>query len=149
MAKNSYHCAVEATVDVAGGKWKPVIIFHLLSGKKRFGELKKTVGDVSQRSLTMQLRQLEVDGVVERVQLVPGPVQQFTHRSLDVHQLFPGQQPVEPQRTGVRQVLHQSQVAVVEPQDEDVARLICHLNWLPGTWCGHAPHGAEQQDAES
>lgn len=66
MAKNSYHCPVEATVDVAGGKWKPVIIFHLLSGKKRFGELKKTVGDVSQRSLTMQLRQLEVDGVVER-----------------------------------------------------------------------------------
>lgn len=66
MAKTSYHCAVEATVDVAGGKWKPVIIYHLLSGTKRFGELKKTVGDVSQRSLTMQLRQLELDGVVER-----------------------------------------------------------------------------------
>jgi len=66
MAKSSYHCSVEATVDVAGGKWKPLIIYHLLSGTKRFGELKKTVGDVSQRSLTMQLRQLELDGVVAR-----------------------------------------------------------------------------------
>ena len=61
-----YHCAVEATVDVAGGKWKPVIVFHLLSGRRRFGELRKLAGNVSQRSLTLQLRGLEADGIVTR-----------------------------------------------------------------------------------
>ncbi|CAM3706604.1 winged helix-turn-helix transcriptional regulator (plasmid) [Agrobacterium radiobacter] len=66
MAKETYNCPVEATVDVAGGKWKPVIIYHLLDGPKRFGELRRMTGDPSQRSITMQLRQLEGDGIVNR-----------------------------------------------------------------------------------
>ncbi|MFT4198289.1 MAG: helix-turn-helix domain-containing protein [Pseudoxanthomonas sp.] len=66
MAKDTYNCPVEATIDVAGGKWKPIIIYHLLDGPRRFGELRKITGDVSQRSLTMQLRQLEQDGIVHR-----------------------------------------------------------------------------------
>jgi DNA-binding HxlR family transcriptional regulator len=66
MAKDTYNCPVEATVDVAGGKWKPVIIYHLLDGPKRFGELRRMTGDPSQRSITMQLRQLEDDGIVNR-----------------------------------------------------------------------------------
>ena len=61
-----YQCAVEATVDVAGGKWKPVIVYHLLSGTKRFGELRRLAGGVTQRSLTLQLRELESDGIVRR-----------------------------------------------------------------------------------
>lgn len=66
MTKERYNCPVEATVDVAGGKWKPIIIFHLLGGPLRFGQLRKMTGDPSQRSLTMQLRQLEEDGIINR-----------------------------------------------------------------------------------
>ncbi|MER2176784.1 MAG: winged helix-turn-helix transcriptional regulator, partial [Stenotrophomonas maltophilia] len=39
-----YRCAVEITVDIAGGKWKPLIVHYLLSGTKRFGELRKLLG---------------------------------------------------------------------------------------------------------
>lgn len=61
-----YRCAVAVTVDVAGGKWKPLIIHYLLGGTKRFGELQKLIGGVTQRSLTLQLRELEASGIVRR-----------------------------------------------------------------------------------
>jgi DNA-binding HxlR family transcriptional regulator len=61
-----YNCPVEAAIDAIGGKWKPIIVFHLLSGKRRFGELRKLVTGVTQRSLTMQLRELEKAGLVHR-----------------------------------------------------------------------------------
>jgi len=63
---DQYRCAVEITVDIAGGKWKPLIIHYLLSGTKRFGELKKMIGGVTQRSLTLQLRELEANGIISR-----------------------------------------------------------------------------------
>lgn len=59
-------CAVEVTLSVMGGTWKPVILFHLLPGKKRFGELSRTIGAITQRMLTLQLRELENAGIVER-----------------------------------------------------------------------------------
>jgi DNA-binding HxlR family transcriptional regulator len=66
QARRPYGCAVEVTLAVMGGKWKPVILYQLLGGPRRFGELRKTVGGATQRSLTLQLRELETDGIVHR-----------------------------------------------------------------------------------
>ncbi|WP_182285029.1 winged helix-turn-helix transcriptional regulator [Comamonas testosteroni] len=59
-------CAVEVTLSVMGGTWKPIILFQLLHGKKRFGELSRAIPGITQRMLTLQLRELEEAGIVER-----------------------------------------------------------------------------------
>jgi DNA-binding HxlR family transcriptional regulator len=66
-------CPVELTTEIIGGKWKGKIIYILLSGKKRFGELRKLVGTATQRMLTAQLRQLERDRVVARKVYLEAP----------------------------------------------------------------------------
>ena len=59
-------CPVETTLGLLSGKWKANILFHLLSGPKRTGELRRLMADVTQQMLTSHLRALERDGIVHR-----------------------------------------------------------------------------------
>lgn len=58
-------CPVETTLTLIGDKWKVLILRDLMPGTKRFGELKKSVGNVSQKVLTAQLRAMEESGLVK------------------------------------------------------------------------------------
>ena len=59
-------CDVEATLSVIGGRWKPILVCHLLDGRKRFGELCRMTPNATQRMITLQLRELEADGILTR-----------------------------------------------------------------------------------
>ncbi len=62
-----YYCNVELTLQIIGGKWKPIIIFRLGSEEVlRFSEIKKSIPNITQKMLTQQLRELEADGIVLR-----------------------------------------------------------------------------------
>lgn len=65
-AKELPACPVETTLSLIGDKWKVLILRDLLTGTKRFGELKKSIGSVSQKVLTAQLRDMEEKGLVSR-----------------------------------------------------------------------------------
>ncbi|WP_423798461.1 winged helix-turn-helix transcriptional regulator [Neobacillus sp. SAB-20_R2A] len=67
MNNKKYNIAVEATLEVIGGKWKCVILCHLTHGKKRTSELKRLMPNITQKMLTQQLRELEDDGVINRI----------------------------------------------------------------------------------
>ncbi len=66
MDKNLPACPVETTLLLIGDKWKVLILRDLMDGTKRFGELKKSIGTISQKVLTSQLRSLEKDCIVTR-----------------------------------------------------------------------------------
>lgn len=67
LKDKEYNCTFEITIDLIGGKWKPLIIWHLgTKGTKRFNELKKLLPKITQKMLTQQLRELETDNLVKR-----------------------------------------------------------------------------------
>ncbi|GGG12414.1 transcriptional regulator [Rhizobium wenxiniae] len=59
-------CSVEAAIALIDGKWKSVVMFHLMDGTLRFNEIRRKIPGVTQRMLTNQLRELEEDGLVVR-----------------------------------------------------------------------------------
>jgi len=90
MNGHSYRCFFELALAVMGGKWKPIILYHLgREGVQRFSELRRSMPDVTDRMLTRQLRELEADGLITRevYKQVP-PRVEYTLTSLGLG-LFP------------------------------------------------------------
>ena len=100
-------CPIEGTLGVIGGVWKVIIIRELLTGTKRYGYLHRTIGGVTHKMLTQQLRELERDGILHREvykQVPPkveyslsplgtrlGPILDAMHSwGLELHEASPG-----------------------------------------------------------
>jgi len=66
MKKLKTKCPAEVTVNIIGGRWKLLILYHLFQGVKRFSELQRSVSGITQKMLTQQLREMERDGLVHR-----------------------------------------------------------------------------------
>ena len=66
MKTNAFTCGLDAALFVLGGKWKPLILFHLAHGTQRYGELRRAVGGVSDKVLIQQLKELQSDGIIDR-----------------------------------------------------------------------------------
>jgi DNA-binding HxlR family transcriptional regulator len=67
MTPIAFTCGLDAALSVVGGKWKPLILFHLGHGTRRYGELRRAVGSVSDKMLSQQLRELQADGIIDRL----------------------------------------------------------------------------------
>ena len=66
MKGKIYHCALDITMDYIGGKWKTVVLWYLIKGPKRFSELRRQVPDITEKMLSLQLKELESDGIISR-----------------------------------------------------------------------------------
>lgn len=67
MLRAPFRCGMEAVVDLVGGKWKLVILFYLSRQRLRFSELQRQVGDISEKMLSQQLKELVADGLLRRI----------------------------------------------------------------------------------
>jgi DNA-binding HxlR family transcriptional regulator len=61
-----YHCAMDVTMSYIGGKWKTVVLWYLRKDKKRFSELRRLIPNITEKMLSLQLKDLEHDGIVSR-----------------------------------------------------------------------------------
>lgn len=64
--KQQFHCAMDVTMHFIGGKWKTVVLWYLRNDKKRFSELKAQMPQITEKMLSIQLKQLEEDGLIKR-----------------------------------------------------------------------------------
>ncbi|WP_255607588.1 winged helix-turn-helix transcriptional regulator [Pedobacter polysacchareus] len=62
----AYPCTISLAMDLIGGKWKAVILYHLKDAEKRYSELRKEIPNITEMTLSLQLKQLEKDGLVLR-----------------------------------------------------------------------------------
>jgi hypothetical protein len=67
VKKGAFTCSLDAALFVLGGKWKPLILFHLAHGTGRYGELRSEVGKVSDKVLIRQFKESQADGIIDRV----------------------------------------------------------------------------------
>ena len=67
MKKPTFTCGLDAALVVLGGKWKPLILYHLAHGTRRYGELRRAIGGVSDKVLIQQLKELQADGIISRL----------------------------------------------------------------------------------
>lgn len=82
-----FRCPVTYTLDKIGGRWKPLILYNLMNGKKRYSELKRLIPNITEKMLIQHLRQLEGDGLVERktMPVIPPHVEySLTRRGRDL-----------------------------------------------------------------
>lgn len=67
MANNTFNCGLDAALAVIGGKWKPLVLYHLAQDVHRYGELRRAIGGVTDKVLIQQLKELERDEIIARV----------------------------------------------------------------------------------
>ena len=67
MTGTNFKCGLEAVLAILGGKWKPLILYHLTSGAKRTGQLRRLVTNVSEKMLIQHLKEMADDGVIRRI----------------------------------------------------------------------------------
>ena len=87
--KEHFGCPVQATSNVLAGKWKVLIVWHLGFGARRFAEIRKLLPGVTEKVLTSQLRQLEKDGVICRLDRKTNPPRVDYELSLAGSELIP------------------------------------------------------------
>ena len=73
MKNGVYHCPIEVTMEVVGGKWTPVVLAHLKDGPSRFSQLRRLIPDITEKMLAQRLRELEDNGIVTRTVVADTP----------------------------------------------------------------------------
>jgi len=66
LGGREFHCAMDVTMNYIGGKWKSVVLWYLRKEKKRFSELRRHIPNITEKMLSLQLKELELDGIVSR-----------------------------------------------------------------------------------
>lgn len=83
-----YPCTVSLAMDLIGGKWKTVILFHLKDGERRYTELRKEMSTMTEMTLSLQLKQLERDGLISRMVFGDKPPVKVVYQLTDFGKTF-------------------------------------------------------------